>query len=514
MLKKYHTKKSFGLKGKINSMPILPSISISQASRQPFIPETPSPGKHPCWRSLVLCLLLLLTVVVYVLLIEVAPKQRLGPVTLFTQVWVISLLPYFGASAFVLLTKPFGGRWRWIELGIIFVGAFVFRAMLLPLPPILSNDSWRYLWDARVFLHGYSPYVTVPNDPILLPLRDLQIYWQMAYRDVPTIYPPGALYIYALSYLLAPSNLYFLKAIFLVCDMATCAVLAILLARKGLDARRVILYAWSPLPIVEFAVQGHVDVVSITFTVLAVLCATSTRPGSRALTGFLIAIATLIKIYPILMLVVVIRCRDWQLLAICIVTIVLAYTPLLILGHGQAFGYFSTYADQQGASAGVVQLVTFQLGQNLGFNLAKILLLQHIVDVLVIALISLIVWALRLFKQISIEAATLILFGTIFAISSHILPWYTPALLVWIVLLRGRLWTKQGPSASGLAVAATWYFTWASLFGYFIPVRQSWFPYYLFVYGVVIVGLAIALTLGVRGELKQLYRMTLEGRPR
>ncbi len=495
-------------------MSILPSISTLQASRQPFVPETLHPGKHPWWRSLVLGLLLLLSVAVYVLLIEVAPKQRLGPVTLFTQVWIISLLPYFGASAFILLTKPFEGRWRWIELGIIFMGAFVFRAMLLPLTPILSNDSWRYLWDARVFLHGYSPYVTVPNDPVLLPLRDLQIYWQMAYREVPTIYPPGALYIYTLSYLLAPSNLYFLKAIFLVCDMVTCALLAVLLARKGLDARRVIIYAWSPLPIVEFAVQGHVDVVSITLTVLAVLCAASTRRGSRALTGFLIAIATLIKIYPILMLVVVVRRRDWPLLATCVVTIVLAYTPFLILGHGQAFGYFSTYADQQGTSAGVVQLVTFQLGQNLGFNLANILLLQHIVDVLVIAFMSLVVWALRLFKQISMEAATLILFGTVFAISSHVLPWYTPALLIWIVLLPGRLWTKQGPSASGLAVAVTWYFTWASLFGYFIPVFQSWSPYYLFVYDVVIVGLAIGLTLGVRGELKQLYRMTLEGKPK
>jgi len=88
------------------------------------------------------------------------------------------------------------------------------RVMLLPLPRVLSHDSWRYVWDARVILHGYSPYVYAPENPVLLPLRDKLIYNEIRFRDVPTIYPPGAQVIYVLSYLLAPSNLFFLKGIF------------------------------------------------------------------------------------------------------------------------------------------------------------------------------------------------------------------------------------------------------------------------------------------------------------
>src|SRR5947209_6069089 len=85
--------------------------------------------------------------------------------------------------------------------------------------------------------------------------------------------------------------------------MVTCVALIVLLGRKGLDQRRVILYAWCPLPIIEFAIEGHVDVITLTFTILAVLAATNTSIRGRMLTGFLIGLATLTKIYPLLLLV-------------------------------------------------------------------------------------------------------------------------------------------------------------------------------------------------------------------
>ena len=151
----------------------------------------------------------------------------------------------------------------------------------------------------------------------------------MRFRTVPTIYPPGAQAVYLLSYLLAPSNLFVLKAIFIGFDMVTCVSLAFLLIKRGLDPRRVVIYAWCPLPIVEFAIQGHVDVITLPFLLLTVLSALSTRRGARVLTGFLIGIATLTKIYPIFLLVVVVRRRDWALVVTCLLTIVAGLYALL-----------------------------------------------------------------------------------------------------------------------------------------------------------------------------------------
>ncbi len=371
-----------------------------QASRLPLVSEIRYAGKHPWWRSLVLFLLLLLSIALYGVLITVAPQPD-AEVTPFLRIWMLCFLPYFAACAFILATRPVTNRWRWIELSIIFVGALIFRAVLLPLPPGLSHDSWRYLWDARVTLHGYSPYVYPPDDKVFSSLQDPVIYANSRYRESPTIYPPGAQAVYLLSYLLAPSNLYFLKGIFIGFDMLTCGALALLLVHKGLDPRRIVIYAWCPLPIVEFALQGHVDALPVAFTVLSVLCATSTRRGSRVLTGFMLGMATLTKIYPILLLVAIMRRRDWALLATCLTTIILGYIPYLILGHGQVLGYFSTYAGEQGGNAGIVQLVTYWISQDHGYKLAITITQQHIVDGIVVCGMSLAVLLLRLHRYVS-----------------------------------------------------------------------------------------------------------------
>src|SRR5215472_16329896 len=126
--------------------------------------------KHHGWRILTLCFLLSLAVLANRLLIHVAPQID-GPLATFLHAWMISFLPYFAACAFVLATKPLTAKWRWIELGIILFGAFILRVMLLPLPPNLSHDSWRYLWDARVTLNGFSPYVYPPGAKSLAGLQ-------------------------------------------------------------------------------------------------------------------------------------------------------------------------------------------------------------------------------------------------------------------------------------------------------------------------------------------------------
>ncbi|HTD20834.1 MAG TPA: glycosyltransferase family 87 protein, partial [Ktedonobacteraceae bacterium] len=403
----------------------MPAPHVTPATRQPQESESLFSLKRPWWRSLVLILLLLLSVALYVVLINVAAPENTLLFAPFLQTWIVCFVPYFAACALVLATKSVPGRWRWIELGIIFVGALVFRVMLLPLPPNLSHDSWRYLWDARVTLRGYSPYVYLPWDKTFLSLRDF-IYENSRYRNVPTLYPPGAQAVFLLSYLLAPSNLFFLKGIFIVFDMLTCGALALLLKQKNSDPRRAIIYAWCPLPIVEFALQGHVDVITITFTVLAVLCATATWRGSRAVTGFLIGMATLTKIYPIILLIVIMRRRDWALLTTCFATILVGYIPYLILGHGQVLGYLSGYASEQGGNAGVVQLLTYSISQHFHFTLAETILQEHIVDVIVIFGTSLVVLVLRLWK-VSMEVTTLLMIGAILAISSHVFPWYATA---------------------------------------------------------------------------------------
>ncbi len=498
-------------------------MSTIQAPQVVPVVRTSFPARYPWWRAVLLFVLLLLSVVTYVTLTRAAPTAD-DRITAFLQVWMISFLPYVLACALVLATKSAMRPWHWIELSIIFGGALVLRVMLLPLPPGLSHDSWRYLWDARVILHGYSPYVYAPWDKALVPLRDALILGNSRFRDVPTIYPPGAEAVYVLSYLLAPSNLFVLKGIFVGFDMLTCGALALLLARRGLDPRRVIIYAWCPLPIVEFAIQGHVDVVTLTLTVLPVLAATSTMRGARTLTGILIGLGTLTKLYPILLLVVL-TCsinrhstgrRDWALLIACFATIILGYIPFLILGHGQVLGFFFTYAAEQGLNAGVTQQVVRWISIQRGLTLATTILLERIVDLLLLGSVSLVVLLLRLRERMSVESATLLLIGIFLSISSHVFPWYTAALFPWVAMLVGPLWTNHGTcsinrhsTGKGIAIAMVWYFTCTSLLGYFFNYTLDWSVYYALVYGVVVAGLGLATLVGVWHLLQKTGRISV-----
>ncbi|MBV9021592.1 MAG: DUF2029 domain-containing protein [Ktedonobacteraceae bacterium] len=448
--------------------------------------------KRPWLRPLLLCVLLLLAVSINSVLRVTAPAPDTA-ITPFMQLWMISFLPYFSACALVLTTRARTGVWQAVELAVLLVGALLLRVLLLSVPPVLSHDSWRYLWDARVTLHGYSPYVYAPSDPRFLALRDF-IYDNSRFRNVPTVYPPGAQAIYIVSYLIAPSNLFVLKGLFVGCDLVTCAALILLLRRRGLDLSRCIIYAWCPLPIVEFAIQGHVDALTVTFTVLAILCAYGTWRGARSMTGFLLAVATLTKFYPALFLLAVVRRRDYALLLAFCATIAVSYIPYFILGHGQVLGFLGTYASEGSYNGGIIPLFMDFTAIPLGVNKTVVLAVEYFLDLVAVGMVAFAVVWLRRQRRVSVEAVTLVLIGTVFSVSSHIFPWYTTALLPWVAVLIGPLWTREHGDrkyiTSTLAVAMAWYFACASITSYFYST--DWIIYYISVYSVVLVGLGIA----------------------
>jgi hypothetical protein len=362
-------------------------------------------------------------------------------------------------------------HWYWVQLSIIFVGAAVFRLMLLPLPLGLSRDAWRYLWDARVFMHGYSPYLYAPSDPVLAPLHDI-VYANTPYRQFPTKYPPGAELFYVLGYLFSPTDLVALKGLFTLCDLLTCGALAFLLARERLDPRRVIIYAWCPLPIVEFSIQGHVDALVIACTIMAVVCSLSPRKTARLLAGVFLGLAILVKLYPVLFLLVLVRRKDWRLLAACALTIVLGYLPFLVLSHGQIAAVVFSFRDQDLLHPSVLQDMLLMLGRSIEVAPATIWALGRMIEGAVGVIVVLVVQIQRLRGGMSIAGALLLLVGMVSSLYSYTFPWYIPALLPWIaVLITPIRRSGKGLSIKGLAVVIIWLLTAGILLVYLPDLR-------------------------------------------
>jgi len=121
-----------------------------------------------------------------------------------------------------------------------------------------------------------------------------------------------------------------------------------MLAVEGLPTTRVLVYAWHPLALWEFAGSGHLDGVLIPL-ILAALWAT--RRGRQGLSGLFLAAATLTKLYPAVMLPALYRRWGWKMPAAFAATILVAYLPFLGAG-AKVLGFLPGYATQEGFDAG------------------------------------------------------------------------------------------------------------------------------------------------------------------
>ena len=139
-------------------------------------------------------------------------------------------------------------------------------------------------------------------------------------------------------------------------------------------------------------------------------------------------------------------------------------------------------------------------------GLASTITLEHIVDFLLVIAASLVVFLLRLRNHIGIESAVLVLYGVVLSISSHVFPWYTTTLLLWVPVFVGPLWTRVGLSGRSLAIIAVWYFTVTSLLGYFF--NSDWTLYYRLVYTPVMIALGVATLIGVLNGFRCMHNLS------
>ncbi|MFT5089780.1 MAG: alpha-1,6-mannosyltransferase [Candidatus Latescibacterota bacterium] len=210
-----------------------------------------------------------------------------------TQFW-------YGAFAASWL---YGGAVLWVlhrregSTRFILLAALLFRLTMWNSPASLSDDIYRYIWDGRVQLHGINPYRYAPDAPQLLPLRN-DLHAQINHREVPTIYPPLA-QLFFLAAAAVREHPATIKLGLIAFDFALCLLLSRLLTLRQQDPRRVLLYAWHPLPLVEIAGSGHIDALGIFFLMLALYALVASRKKAAACA---LAAAFLSKLVPALLL--------------------------------------------------------------------------------------------------------------------------------------------------------------------------------------------------------------------
>jgi Glycosyl transferase family 2 len=254
-------------------------------------------------------------------------------IPLFLSLYGVAFAAYAIAVRSVL-RSPRATRRALITMAMVAVAA---RVAVLPARPDLSTDAYRYVWEGRVVLHGANPFAVAPADSSLAALRD-DDFELINHKPLATIYPSLAQALFAVGAWIAP-NVIALKSIFTLLDLGTALVLLALLRARGRPATHALVYAWSPLVILETGHSGHLDAAGVFFLVVGVTLVT----GKRRVWGAVVLGASFLVKYLAIALVPFFGKRGYRrVIPIMVVTVVVGYLPFLGAGN-ELTGSLRTY---------------------------------------------------------------------------------------------------------------------------------------------------------------------------
>ena len=282
---------------------------------------------------------------------------------------------------------------------IIVFFSILFRLIALPGVLIHENDIYRYLWDGKASLQGINPYKYAPADlfmyengyrkdyydshhnvmirgrnftetdehnlEVLLRLRGQNppFYERIGHWEVPTIYPPVAQMLFILPVLIDGDNLIWMKALFVIFDIASLFLIIGLLKHFRIAPCMSIIYGWSPLMLFEIANGGHYDAIPIFFALLSLFLFFKRKRWAGTLA---LAFSALSKFFAGIFLPILVRPRQWRLILFFVSLMGLFYVPYIVwdgAGLRRVFRGLMTYNSQWSYNASVFNLIHFLMGK-------------------------------------------------------------------------------------------------------------------------------------------------------
>lgn len=217
-------------------------------------------------------------------------------------------------TVFLVLRKDHQEHRKFPALFII-GAAMVFRITAFPIPAPLTEDLYRYRWEGKVQAYGGNPYTSRPVDANWIHLRD-ETWPRVGQKDVPAGYGPAmellSLGMYRAATAITPDperQAFWFKLPAIVFDFGILSLLSLWLRSRKLPPKRLLIYAWSPLPIWEFWASGHNDAPMVFFLVLTLLLG---QWGRWKLAHAALGMAIALKLWPVLLVpALVLRARQW-----------------------------------------------------------------------------------------------------------------------------------------------------------------------------------------------------------
>lgn len=377
----------------------------------------------------------------------------------------------FGAYLGALLWAEWHGN---VAMRGVWATAVLFRLLLLFTTPTLSDDVYRYLWDGYVAHNGVSPYAYPINAPAL-DFLDIPQRAQANNAWMASPYLPAAQLVFfglTFAFPLRPLALQIGMVIF---DLLSAFLIARLLALASLPRRRLLIYLWNPLVIVEVAHSAHIDAWMILLTLTAVWLTLAQRSSSGTWRSLLapvfLALATLTKIIPVLLLPLFFwRWRWRQVAAYGLVIVALLIPAGVHAGWGLTgeldgkglFGALRIYQRYWNFNSGIFHWLEKGLGAP-GFGAPS--LVAQLAVLVMMLLVMLVVWwrARCLENERTVLRLAAVPFMAYLLFNTTVHPWYMLILVAFLPFLPPG---KNEPRWRWTAVVPWLYLSGALIFSY------------------------------------------------
>ena len=221
-----------------------------------------------------------------------------------TQFYIVSFLWIALFSSFYLLLQNKNSSFN----TLLIIG-ILFRCIFLFATPNLSQDFYRFIWDGRMLINGFNPYLSLPETFIQLNLQPIAeasiLYDGMGELNGShyTNYPPLNQFCFFIAALFANKSIFVsiivLRVLIILADIGILYFGKKLLERLNLPIKNIFWYLLNPFIIIEMTGNLHFEPVMLFFLIWALY---KLHQQQWILAAILIGCSVSVKLIPLLFL--------------------------------------------------------------------------------------------------------------------------------------------------------------------------------------------------------------------
>ncbi|CAM1343022.1 mannosyltransferase [Tenacibaculum aestuarii] len=356
----------------------------------------------------------------------------------------------FGSFYFLLQNKQISFKY-WLAIAILFRLIFLFAI------PNLSQDFYRFIWDGRMILEGFNPYLSLPqtlieqnNAPIL---QATELYKGMGQLNGShyTNYPPINQLCFLLAALFSKHSI--LGSVIVMRLLITLADIGILyfgkklLEKLQLPVHNIFLYVLNPFVIIEFTGNLHFEPIMLFFVVWSLY---KLQQRKWIWASVLLACAVSVKLIPLIFLplfyqwfvknetpnTVVIK-RLISFYAVVLLTITITFLPFF------SFEFIANYSNSVGLWFRNFEFNAsfYYIAREIGYlfrGYNEIAIIGKIIPLLTVSFLLVLTFFRRNTSMMQLITAMLFSLSFYYFVSTTMHPWYIGSLLILSVFTKYR----------------------------------------------------------------------------